>query len=62
MDALQEALLGELAEVAADRVFGQAELPAEDLGDDLPIPAQHLLDVAFALTGQHLREILHEIS
>jgi hypothetical protein len=40
MHALQQAFAGQVAQVAADRVFRQAQFLAQRFGDDLPILAR----------------------
>ena len=53
MDPLQQALARQLAQVAPDGVLGQAELPADVLGDDTAVASQDLQDMSLALSGQH---------
>ena len=49
MNALQQALGGKLAQIAAQRVFRQAELGTELLGHEMAVPRQAIEQEAFAV-------------
>ena len=53
MDALQQPLLGEVAQVAAHGVLGHAERRDELGGDDLPVALEPPEDRLPALSRQH---------
>src|SRR5580692_7582477 len=53
VDALQEALGGELAEIAANCVFGESELFAQIFCDDLAGLAKYLKEMLFAMACEH---------
>ena len=55
MHALDEALRGELAEVAPDRVLGHAELLDEARGDDLAVARERVEDRLAALGAEEGR-------
>ena len=60
MDALDEALGGELAQVAADGVLGDAELLDQARGDDLAVARERVEDRLAALGAQEGRcTIMH---
>ena len=59
MHPLQVALGGKLAQIATDRVLGNAQLRAEGLGNELAIALQAAAYELFALGGEHG---LHEIA
>ena len=52
VDALDEALGGELAQVAPDGVLGDAELLDEARGDDLPVARERVEDRLAALGAE----------
>ena len=52
MDALDEPLGGELAQVAPDGVLGHAELLHEARGDDLAVARERVEDGLAALGGE----------
>ena len=51
MHTLEESLLGEFAEIAANGVFREAKLVADVLGDDLAVFFKLFEDELFALSG-----------
>jgi hypothetical protein len=53
MNTLQQAFGGELAQIAADGVFGDAEFVAEILGDDGAGLAEGIEEVLSAMAGEH---------
>jgi len=53
MHALQQARLSQFAQVAANRVFGNAELLAQRLGDELPIALERGQQEFLSLRSQH---------
>ena len=53
MDALQQAFGCELAQVAANRVFGESQFFTEIFGDDLAGLAKYLEEMLFALGCEH---------
>ena len=59
MDALDEALGGELAQVAADRVLGHAELLDEAGGDDLAVARERVEDRLPALGAEERGAAVH---
>jgi hypothetical protein len=62
VDALHEAVGGQLAQVAPDRVLRHAELRGQARGNDLAVAAQRLEDRLAALRGEKLDgcTFLHE--
>jgi hypothetical protein len=54
VDALELPFPREVAQVAADRVLGDAELRADRLGDDPAVAREDGQEVPAALAGQHL--------
>ena len=51
--ALQESLRSKLAQIASDGVFGNIQLFAEGLGDELTIPLEAAEDELLAFRGEH---------
>jgi hypothetical protein len=60
VDALDEPLGGELAQVAPDRVLRDAEVLDQAGGHDLPLPREQLEDRAAALGAEEGCTFLHE--
>ena len=62
MDALDEALGGELAQVAADRVLRDAQLADEPRGDDLAVAGERGEDRLAPFGREQLCWFLHDLA
>lgn len=68
MNPLQQALRRQFSQVAADCVFGEPQLLAQLLGNDLARPPKNFENVLLAVAGKHIATIayslalLHEIT
>lgn len=61
MNPLQQALCGQLSQVAANCVFGEPQLLAQFLCNDLARPAEDFEDVLLAVAGKHTATIAYFI-
>jgi hypothetical protein len=63
MHPLQQSFGSKLAQITANRVFGQTQFCPKGFGNHLPILAQPLENQVFAVCGQHGSSIaLHEFA
>jgi len=68
VNPLQQALRRQFSQVAADCVFGEAQLLAQLFGNDLARPPENFENVLLAVAGKHIATIayssgsLHEVT